>query len=119
VDDPRAVRGAESVPELREDLLHLDRGQRAAAPEDDAEVFAFEELHRQVRDRGRFVDAGGDDLDDVITLEARTDPRFLDESLSQRGIGDELRVHELERAPLARAPLLGDVDGAHAPFGEG
>src|SRR5439155_1550332 len=45
---------------------------------------------------------------------ARADPRLLLEALAQPRILHELRVHQLERAPAARAELLDDVDRPHA-----
>ena len=64
------------------------------------------------------VDAGADHLDDVIAVDAGADPRLLDEALPGALVTLVLRVHHLQRAALAGAQLLRDVDRAHAARGE-
>jgi hypothetical protein len=44
------------------------------------EIFAIEKLHREPWNSSRRVDAGADDLDDMLALDLRTDLRFLLES---------------------------------------
>ena len=83
-----------------------------------SQVLALEQLHGDPRDAGRLVDAGADHLDHVIAGDARADPCLLHEALALCGVGDQLRVHQLERPALAGAELLGHVDRAHAARSE-
>ena len=78
MDDARGVRRRDRVANLLEDavaLVHRRRGAREVG----LEVLALEQLHREVRNAGRLVDARRDDLDDMVALHARADARFLDE----------------------------------------
>ena len=87
----------------------MPAGRRRAAtrPVSDrlGERLSLEELHREPRHTGARVDARRDDIHDVLALDPPAHLRLLREALAERGIGDELRMHRLQRALLADAEL--------------
>ena len=112
------MRRADRVTHLLHDLEHRPRVERALSRDVGRERLTTQELHREPRNAHRVIHAGGDDLDDVLAVDLRSDARFLLESRAEARVGDELREHELERALLAGADLLRDVHGAHPAFAE-
>lgn len=116
--DADAVPLGDRVAELQQRLLREPRFDGPSARHGLGDGLALQELHREPRHLRRRVDARRDDVDDVLALDPRADPCLLREAFTQARIGDELRVHGLERALLTRAELLGDVDRAHASFAE-
>jgi len=116
--DARNMRRREGMANGLQDRAYVLGAQRALAGEGCGEVFPFEHLHRdEWRARG-FIDARGDDLDDMITWDLGTDPGFLLEAFAQLGVADEAWVHQLQRAFAPGAELFGDVDRAHAAGSE-
>jgi hypothetical protein len=118
VHDAGGVRRADGMSELLEDVKHLGQRQGSDAADVRREILAAEQLHREPRGPRRRVDARRHDLHDVLALDPCADARLLLEALAELRIRHELRVHELERALLLRADLLGDVDRAHAARGQ-
>ena len=117
--DADGVRGAERVAYLPEYLVELVGRDGAAATQERGEILALEQLHREPWHARRGVDAGAEHLHHVVALDQRADARLLLEALPQARVGEERRVHELHRAELAGAGLLGHVDRAHAAGAEG
>ena len=111
--DPRGVRRAERVADLREDARGLEGRERAAPLHGMREVLALEELHGEPRHAGLRVDARAHHLHHVLAPDARAHARLERELVTQLGAADQAGVHQLERALAAGGELLGDVDGAH------
>ncbi len=116
--DVDGVRGADRMADLLEELGHFAHGERATRLDVGSEIFAVEKLHGHVGRSGRVVDARADDVDDVLAIDASTDARLLLEALAELGCPEELRVHHLDRAPPAGAPLDRNVHLAHPARGE-
>src|SRR6185436_19928518 len=55
----------------------------------------------------------------VVAADPRGDARLLLEALAERGVGHQLRVHQLQRARLVRAELRHEVHRAHTPGAQG
>ena len=62
------MRSLDRVSELRENLRGVAERQGSELLRDVVEIQPDEQLHHQVRTPGGRVDAGGDDLDDVIAV---------------------------------------------------
>ena len=114
VDDALLVGLLERVANLLEDLGDVAEREGAGAVQAVGQLLALEELHHQEGRVCLFVDAGGDDLDNVVALDLGGGAGFQDEALADGRVGRELGGHHLEGALLAGAELLGDVDRAHA-----
>ena len=61
-----------------------------------------QKLHREPRRARLFVDACGDDLDDVLALDGRADADLLREALPTARIGGDRRQHDFDRAGLPK-----------------
>jgi hypothetical protein len=119
MNDALRVGLLERVADLTEDLGDVAERQGPDALQAVGQLLALQQLHHQEGRAGLFVDAGGHHLDHVIAVDLRRGLRLEHEALTRRWIGRELRSHDLERALLARAELIDDVDGAHAPGAQG
>ena len=82
------------------------------------EVLPLEQLHDEVAEPRRLVDAGGYHLHDVRAVDPRADLRFLLEAPLHVGVQPNVCVHHLQGAQLARALLRHHVDGAHPAVSE-
>src|SRR5215471_7840604 len=118
MDDTHAVRGSEGVAELLEDEEQRRRRHGAVLFDVRREIGSAEQLHGQPRSLARRVDARAHDVNHVIAFDARADARLPLEAPPQSLIGDQLRMHQLERASRAGADLIDDVDGPHPAFAQ-
>ena len=112
------VCGTKAIAELREELISVVMRHWSALRDVGREVLSIEELHRDPRDARGLVDAGCNDVNDVLALDLRTDARLLHEALACTCVGDERGLHDLKRAALAGRELLDRIHGAHAALGQ-
>ena len=77
-----------------------------------AQLLTADQLHRDEADPVNFVDFVDDG--DVRMFERGGGARFLDETLTPVGIGDQIRRQDLERDLAIQFDVEGAVDDAHA-----
>ncbi|KYF99164.1 hypothetical protein BE20_32410 [Sorangium cellulosum] len=114
-----AVRGLERAPELLEDAARLGDRERAALLDARREGLAVEQLHREVGQARRRVDAGDENLDDVRRPDEPRRPRLPLEAAALLGVGGAHRVHDLHGALARGAVLAAQIHAAHAARAEG
>ena len=113
MDDADRVRRGDGVTQLLEDLADHRVRHRTVLLDVIAEGLPLEQLHRDPRHLELLVDAGGDDLRDVLARDPRGHLRFALEALEERFVGDVLAAQDLQGAMACGAELLGDVERAH------
>lgn len=113
-----SVRGDHRVTELLEDRVHLADGNRSALLHVVRQILAGEIFHHEERKTRPLIDARDLHFDDVLAVDVRADAGLLLEPAAQRRVGDELRMHQLQRARCSSRDLLDLVDGTHAALPE-
>ncbi len=112
VDDPRPVRGVQSLGHLADDVERDLRAERAVAAQDSGQRLARHQLHDEVGDPVAL--AVVEDLGDPRVGEAGGDARLVPEPFAEGGVGRHVLPQQFHRDLAAEELVRGLPHLAHA-----